>query len=226
MSYLRISVIMLVYNAEATIRRCVDSVLYQTYNDFECLLINDCSKDRSGEICDEYAAKDSRVRVFHKENGGVSSARNVGLDNASGEWIAFVDSDDWVDLDFLQSAQNDIVKGYQFIAYSCHPCDLWGQELLPDCDCSDVTKTSGILSSMISSILFMTPWAKLFKESILRNRNLRFDVNLPRCEDTLFNFEFFQSVDKLCLRSNCIYHYSRGDTNSLSMRVLSWEQIE
>ena len=96
MSNPKISVIIPVYNAESTLRRCVDSVLAQTFTDFECLLINDGSKDKSGEICDEYAIRDSRIKVFHKENGGVSSARNVGLDNATGEWIAFVDSDDWV----------------------------------------------------------------------------------------------------------------------------------
>ena len=92
----KITVIIPVYNAESTLRRCLDSILAQTFTDFECLLINDGSKDRSGEICEEYANKDSRVRVFHKENGGVSSARNVGLDNARGEWITFCDSDDTV----------------------------------------------------------------------------------------------------------------------------------
>lgn len=80
----KISVIVPVYNAESTIRRCVDSILAQTFTDFECLLIDDGSKDLSRAICDEYAEKDSRVRVFHKENGGVSSARNVGLDNMIG----------------------------------------------------------------------------------------------------------------------------------------------
>ena len=75
----------------------MDSVLAQTFSDFECLIINGGSKDKCGAICDEYARKDSRVRVFHKENGGVSSARNLGLDNVSEEWIAFVDSHDWVD---------------------------------------------------------------------------------------------------------------------------------
>ena len=95
MSNPAISVIVPGYNAETTICHCVDSVLSQTFTDFECLLINDGSKDKSGEICEEYTAGDSRIRVFHKENGGVSSARNLGLDNATGEWIAFVDSDDW-----------------------------------------------------------------------------------------------------------------------------------
>ena len=98
----KISVIIPVYNAEKYLYRCIDSVLAQTYQDFELLLIDDGSKDSSGAICDEYAAKDARVRVFHKENGGVSSARNVGLDHARGEWITFVDADDWISMDWLK----------------------------------------------------------------------------------------------------------------------------
>lgn len=120
MSNPKISVIIPVYNAEATLRRCVDSVLSQTFTDFECLLINDGSKDKSGEICDEYAARDSRIGVFHKENGGVSSARNVGLDNATGEWIAFVDSDDWAGEKYLESFSEYldadlIISGFQSV---------------------------------------------------------------------------------------------------------------
>ena len=88
-----VSIIVPVYNTEKFLHRCIDSILAQTYTDFELLLIDDGSKDSSGAICDEYAVKDARVRVFHKENGGVSSARNLGLDNAKGEWITFVDSD-------------------------------------------------------------------------------------------------------------------------------------
>ena len=83
----KISVIVPVYKAEAYLHRCVDSLLAQTFTDFEVLLVDDGSPDRSGEICDEYARKDRRVRVFHKENGGVSSARNMGLDNARGEYV-------------------------------------------------------------------------------------------------------------------------------------------
>ena len=90
----KISIIVPVYNVEQYLPRCIDSILNQSFADFELLLIDDGSKDKSGTICDEYAAKDSRIRLFHKENGGVSSARNVGLDNARGEWLAFIDGDD------------------------------------------------------------------------------------------------------------------------------------
>ena len=90
-----VSCIIPVYNTEKYLHRCIDSVLAQTYKDFELLLIDDGSTDSSGTICDEYAAKDARVRVFHKENGGVSSARNLGLYHAQGEWIIVMDSDDY-----------------------------------------------------------------------------------------------------------------------------------
>ena len=96
-----ISVIVPVYKAEDTLRNCVDSILKQTNRDFELLLIDDGSPDSCRDICDTYAAKDARVRVWHKENGGVSTARNLGLEVACGEWIAFVDADDSVDEGFF-----------------------------------------------------------------------------------------------------------------------------
>lgn len=92
-----ISIIVPVYNTEKYLDQCIQSVLAQTYTNWELLLIDDGSTDSSGAICDKYAAEDKRIRVFHKENGGVSSARNLGLDNAQGEWISFVDADDWID---------------------------------------------------------------------------------------------------------------------------------
>ena len=96
-----ISIIVPVYNAEKTIRQCVDSILNQEYKYLELILVDDGSKDGSPAICDEYAGKDKRVKVFHKENGGVSSARNLGLNHAQGGWITFVDSDDYIDPDYF-----------------------------------------------------------------------------------------------------------------------------
>lgn len=113
----RISVIVPVYNAEKYLTQCVESILRQDFTDFELLLINDGSKDKSGLICDEYAQKDQRVKVFHKENSGVSSTRNLGIDKAQGEYIAFIDSDDYVDSNYLSILTNVtadlIVTGYK-----------------------------------------------------------------------------------------------------------------
>ncbi|MDR0422523.1 MAG: glycosyltransferase, partial [Proteiniphilum sp.] len=97
-----ISVIVPVYNVEKYLRKCLESILAQTYTSFELLLVNDGSTDGSGQICDEYAQKDSRVQVFHQENKGVSRARNLGLERAKGKWVAFIDSDDWVDSTYLE----------------------------------------------------------------------------------------------------------------------------
>ena len=99
-----ISIIVPVYNTEKYLDQCIQSVLAQTYTNWELLLIDDGSTDSSGAICDKYAAEDNRIRVFHKENGGVSSARNLGLDNAQGEWISFVDADD-CEVNFARSAK-------------------------------------------------------------------------------------------------------------------------
>ena len=107
----KISIIVPVYNVERFLRKCIDCILAQTFIDFELLLINDGSKDNSGAICDEYGAKDSRIRVFHKKNGGVSSARNLGLDNAKGEWVIFMDADDfWCDNTILEQLYSNAIE--------------------------------------------------------------------------------------------------------------------
>lgn len=110
MEYPLVSIIVPVYNVEKYVRRCVDSLIYQTYQNIEIILVDDGSPDRCGEICDEYAKKDSRVKAIHKPNGGLSDARNKGLDVATGDYVMFVDSDDWLELntcEILNSFAND-----------------------------------------------------------------------------------------------------------------------
>ena len=108
-----ISVIVPVYKVEEYLPQCIDSILAQTFTDFELLLVDDGSPDRCGEICEEYAGKDTRIRVFHQQNSGVSAARNIGLQHAKGTYIVFVDSDDWVSTDyllhFLQKTQPELI---------------------------------------------------------------------------------------------------------------------
>ena len=102
----KVSIIVPVYKAEQYLHRCVDSILSQSFTDCELILVDDGSPDKSGEICDEYASRDSRIQVIHKQNGGVSSARNAGLDVAHGEYVWFVDSDDWIENDSLKEIYN------------------------------------------------------------------------------------------------------------------------
>ena len=106
----KISIIVPVYKVEQYLRRCLDSIVAQTFTDWECILIDDGSPDNSGRICDEYAEKDKRFRVFHQENVGVSAARNKGLDEARGEWIGFVDSDDWIEKEMYEYLYNDAIE--------------------------------------------------------------------------------------------------------------------
>ena len=115
-----ISIIVPIYNVENYLRQCLDSILNQTYQNFECLLINDGSPDNSADICREYVSKDSRFRYFEKENGGVSSARNLGIEHSKGEYITFIDSDDWVDSDYLEVLYNSLVDERADIAISTY----------------------------------------------------------------------------------------------------------
>ena len=102
-----ISVIVPVYNVEKYLNKCLDSIISQTYTNLEIILIDDGSTDNCGKICDEYASKDKRIKVIHKENAGVSSARNYGIQCATGDWIMFVDSDDWIEFDAINSIRRE-----------------------------------------------------------------------------------------------------------------------
>ena len=131
-----ISIIIPVYNAENYLRRCIDSVLSQSFTDFELILVDDGSKDKSPQICDEYASQDTRVRVIHKANGGVSAARNDGLDIAKGEYITFIDSDDWVERDYLSTLSN--YRDYDIVFFSHR---LIYEDGYPECvEFNDISK--------------------------------------------------------------------------------------
>lgn len=214
----KISVIVPVYKVENYLHRCIDSILAQSYADFELLLIDDGSPDNSGQICDEYAAKDSRVRVFHKGNGGVSSARNLGLDNARGEWITFIDSDDYVDVDYLYEL---------FFSAKEYNADFV-TTIEPGIQ---IDKKETYLLFEDFNILFTyykmdcgpTPWAKLFKADIITNKNIRFRLNIHHGEDSIFVYYYLLEIKDIVLISSSKYFYDRSRVNSLSKTVHSYE---
>lgn len=203
----KITVIVPVYNAENFLHKCIGSILSQTYTDFELILINDGSIDNSGDICDHYEQSDYRVRVFHKENGGVSSARNLGLDNAQGEWICFVDSDDALPNDAFDIMMNDasvdlIVGGFRMNPMGVEKFPVWDKNRV-----ESQTELGHFLNDNIDSILFRVPWAKLFKRNIISNNAIRFDENLSFGEDTLFVVSYLLKIGKVSLCKKVCYNY-------------------
>lgn len=179
----KISIIVPVYNIEKYLPRCIDSIVKQNCKDFELLLINDGSKDTSGRICDDYASKDSRIKVYHKENGGVSSARNLGLDKVTGEWIVFIDGDDWIDpcyLDVVNTSSDRNVAVLHF-GYKKVLCNGSIQDINP----VDV----GYISSgqLISSGNWASPSVSYaFRSELVKKYNLRFPIGLRTSEDRVF----------------------------------------
>lgn len=208
----KISIIVPVYRAELYLKRCVDSIISQTYSDWELLLIDDGSPDRSGEICDLYASKDHRIRVFHKSNGGVSSARNLGIDNAKGEYITFLDSDDWVDHDYLKDFALSTVLDFpkclvvqgikQFIPSRscCVTMFKYGNSILNIKNDIDKVRTLQVLKNGC-------PVAKIFKRKVIVSNGLRFNEGISLNEDHLFVMNYLLYIDTVILRSGIHYNY-------------------
>lgn len=204
-----ISVIVPVYKAEKYLHRCVDSILAQSCSDFELLLIDDGSPDNSGAICDEYAAKDSRVRVFHKENGGVSSARNLGLDNARGEWITFCDSDDYVTSDWLSAYDDAIVNNVDLTIQGYYIIDggITKKKELPLCQGCSIDDKRGLIVSLMCQGVYGYLWVKLFRRQIIEDNHIRFDTNSTFREDEQFFSKYLEYVNSFRCIDKENYYY-------------------
>ncbi|MBQ0149821.1 MAG: glycosyltransferase family 2 protein [Bacteroidales bacterium] len=214
-----ISVIVPAYNAEQYLHRCIDSILAQTFKDFELLLIDDGSKDNSGVICDEYAAKDERVRVFHKENGGVSSARNTGLEKAEGTWITFCDADDTVNpswlaifADYFEESCDLICQGFDckktVFNHGAHPHIRDGRYIYGINGAGSVTD---ILPSLFSNHLINFLWIKAFKSDLIKEHNLAFDTTLRDGEDFIFICQYLTNCCSIRSSDRVGYHYAVPD---------------
>ena len=200
-----ISIIVPVYNAKDYLRRCLDSILAQTYTDWEALLIDDGSTDESGNICDEYAIKDKRFKVFHRENKGVSAVRNAGLANASGEYISFIDSDDFVH-------EGMLAKQYQMLKENDADLAITGYDFAYDDTLNQATvkgelqilNSEGAIKKILDNQQFCSPWTKLYKKKLFNN------VNYPEgeiYEDLMTAFEIFMAADKIVYQDIPFYNY-------------------
>ena len=220
-----VSIIVPVYNAEATISRCIESIINQEYRDFELLLIDDGSIDSSGTICDRYAAEDSRIRLIHKENTGVSETRNMALDLACGTYLQFLDSDDWITPNatrlFVEEAERyhcDMVISdfYRVVGKRvAHKGDI-------DDDC--VLTQEEFSAHMLQNpadFYYGVLWNKLYRRDIVEKYHLRMNPEISWCEDFMFNLEYIRHAEVFYALQVPVYYYvkTKGSLASQGMSI-------
>lgn len=201
-----ISIIVPVYNAEKTLNRCVDSIVVQTFTNWELLLINDGSKDHSGEICDKYALKDSRIRVFHTENGGVASARQVGLDYSCGEYVIHVDSDDWIEPTMLKELYSIVkINNVDIVICDYYVNTDFKQDYVVQ---KPLGKHPIEMLHCIFQGLHGSLWNKLVKRACFEKYKISFLKDVNYCEDVLIWVQLLQHSEiKIKYLHEAFYHY-------------------
>lgn len=220
-----ISIIVPVYNAETYLARCIESILQQTFPDFELLLIDDGSKDRSLIICNEYKKNDNRIRVFHKENGGVSSAREYGLNRIKGCYVIHIDPDDWIESNMLEVMYTKAVKDDADMVI----CDYW-------LDLNHRVKymtqnpigltAQNVQNKIFRQELYGSLWNKLIKTNIIREFNIHFPPNINLWEDAFFVCSILCHDIKISYLNMAFYHYDMCINNNSLVRNLSRNSIE
>ena len=198
-----ISVIVPVYNVEKYLRRCVDSIMNQKYNNLEIILIDDGSTDKSGQICDEYECKDNRIKVFHKKNGGISSARNLGLKNYNGEYVVFVDSDDFLHVEHISYMYDlsceynaDIVQTEFEIVKSDKP-----PKQMKDRDCIKILNGNEWVKGFL---VHSTVWGKLYKKKCVDD--VFFPIGKINEDDGTY-YRFIYNSNRICVSRKKLYYY-------------------
>lgn len=207
-----VSIIVPAYNAQKTIGRCIESILNQTYTDFELLVMDDGSKDETPEIIDRYAAKDARVIAVHKPNSGVSDTRNQALDRASGRYIQFLDADDWISPDatrlFVRAMEDNptcdmvIADFYRVVGEKMsQKGDIEEEKLLTREEYADEMMRNP------ADFYYGVLWNKFFRRSIIEEYKLRMDVQLDWAEDFIFNMEYVLHTDHIYSLEAPVYYY-------------------
>lgn len=208
----KISVIVPVYKVEDHIGRCIESILSQTYREFELILVDDGSPDNSGVICDEYAQKDARIRVFHKENGGVSSARNYGIEKATGDWLCFIDSDDYIGKTYLEDFHlTDDIYNMPIQGFGIQRKDSYEIHSIPveSKSQSDIFYQAELLNILNS------PCYKLFSTDLIRKNELIYDSNTSYGEDHIFVMNYMRFIKTI--QGNIGHSYTYNQTTEVSL---------
>lgn len=222
----KISVIIPVYKTEKYLDKCIESIVNQTYKNLEIILVDDGSPDSCPKICDTWAQKDNRIQVIHKENGGVSSARNAGLDAASGEYIGFVDGDDWIDSDmysFLISQFNeniDIVRCTYRKVYE----NSQVEEIANNGSTVQMSSMDFLNELLLDNSLNSNCWCKLFRRSVIGD--IRFPDGIKIGEDHLFNYNVIKNASTIVLCNSSKYNYliRLSSITNIENNISSWMQ--
>lgn len=210
-----VSIIVPVYNVVEYLPKCIESIIKQIEQNWELILIDDGSNDGSSNICDEYALKDIRINVVHKCNEGVSLARNVGIELAKGKYICFVDSDDWVEEDYLSSMLKYVQNEYTLIYgnlkhdYNSKLLDRIAFNYKDGDVINEVSYGNAIVHYKILENGY--PFSKLFSKVIIDKFNLRFDVSISYHEDHLFVLNYLIHTERIILSAKASYHYMHRD---------------
>lgn len=233
MSNIKISVIMPVYKVEDYVAKAIESILTQTFTEFEFLIVDDGTPDRSGEICDEFAEKDSRIHVIHKENGGAPSARNTAIDIAKGKYVYFLDSDDWAEPEMLAdmyalAEKNEahlVVCGYFIDTYYG---DRYISEkiFVDDRIYTDARAFREESYRYFDRNMLYTPWNKLYRMDLIKNYKLRFPDTL--WDDFPFNLSYLAHVERVVFSTNAYYHFirARAESETSAYRADMYEKRE
>ena len=221
----KISIIIPVYKAEKTIDKCVESVLNQTFSDWELLLIEDGSPDNSGKRCDYWAEKDSRILSFHQDNQGPGAARNLGLDMANGLYVNFVDSDDWLSPHFLEHYM-ELAGKYDIVFSGCIKEYDNDKQLksIPYKSSTDKEKLPILLKYLLKEDFFGYTYSKQLKKEIIDKYNIRFDTEIFYREDAVFTAEYMKHVQTLAIADNADYHYYMCNEHSLLHTYFNTEE--
>lgn len=214
-----ITIIVAVYQAEKWMRRCLDSIVAQSFTDWECILVDDGSTDGSGAVCDEYAARDSRFRVIHKENGGVSSARQTGLDNARGKYVIHADPDDYTHPDWLKSLYNkatdedaDMTLCDFIFLYDDHSCEYKG--------CIKYDHNEDILEDFLLQRILTSLCNALVRKECFDRYNISFPPGMTHCEDALIKCMLIVNDIKVAYLPSVLYYYDcRTNGDSLTKKT-------
>lgn len=212
-----ISIVIPVYKVEDSIATCLDSVLAQTFTDWECLLVDDGSPDRSGAICDEYVRKDNRFKAFHKDNGGVSSARNLALSKVEGRFVTFIDSDDYIAPDFIASLYEPCKSDLEidFVHGGCVD-QLPTGEIVPNQKYTPLVSDDKVkLFAGFRGLIV----SKLFKTDILREKVIRFDESMKNGEDMVFTIDYLAHCTKYAFVDTVGYYYVQREGSAMHSAV-------